>query len=282
MPTDAPTQTNAGDAPRIVLYVDDSTYWHPAARLVGQYARKRGARVTVTTSLLLPGKRQRALDAAVQLIDLPEGDVRAVGRPGIIEYTLPDIAREEKASVVVVGRLGSADRLTSGLIAHLIAKRTPASVIIARGRPDTLRRVLVCTEGSVHGMSNFHRAADLAEVFGAAVDVMHVVSQIGLTDVGSAELEEDLRDFVASDAPEAEHLRKLRDEMDARGIEGRIIIRRGLVVEEILKVLRQGEHDLLVIGAHDPHGRGHLYEDLASNILRSSPTSTLLVRDNLR
>lgn len=282
MPTDAHIQENAGAKPRIVLYVDDSTFWHPAARLVGEYARKRGASVTVTTSLLLPGKRQRALDQAVALLELPPGDVRAVGRPGIIEYTLPDIAREEKATVVVVGRLGSADRLTSGLIAHLIAKRTPASVLIARGRPDTLRRVLVCTEGSVHGMANFQRAADLAEVFGAAVDVMHVVSQMGLTDVGSAELEEDLRDFVASDAPEAEHLRKLRDEIDARGLEGRIIIRRGLVVDEILQVLRQGDHDLLVIGAHDPHGRGHLYEDLASNILRSSPTSTLLVRDNLR
>lgn len=272
-------ESSAHRPPRLVLYVDDSAFWHAAARLVGEYARARGAHVTVTSALLLPGKRQRALDDAAKLLRLPDTHVKLVGRPGIIEYTLPDVAREEKADIVVVGRLGSADRLTSGLIAHLVAKRTPANVLIARAKVAKIERVLVCTEGSEHGEVNFRRACDIASVFGARVDVLHVVSQMGLTDTGTAELEEDLRDFVASDAPEAEHLRRLRDEMTARHVEGRVLVRRGLVVEEVLDALHEGGHDLLVIGAHDPHGRGHLYEDIGSLILRSSPVSTLMVRD---
>lgn len=283
MPMPTAEETPEGRrAPRIVLYVDDSVYWHSAAKLVGQYARGRGAHVTVVASLLLPGKRQRALDEGVRLLDLPPEQVSTLGKPGIIEYTLPEFAREDKADVVVVGRLGSADRLTSGLIGHLIAKRTPASVIITRGKPESMRAILTCTEGSIHGESNFRRAADLAEVFGARLDVMHVVSQMGLTDRGREELEEDLRDFVASDAPEAEHLRRLRDEMRARGIEGGVIVRRGLVVDEILETLREGNHDLLVIGAHGTGARAALYEDLASLILRASPVSTYIVRDGKR
>lgn len=275
----APPDTQPRAPLRIVLYVDDSPYWHSAARLVGEYARKRGAHVSAVSSLLLPGKRQRALETARSLLDLPESQLHVEGRPGIIEYTLPDIARERKADVVVVGRLGSADRLTSGLIAHLIAKRTPASVLISRGRPSDLGAILVCTEGSHHGMSNFRKAADIAEAFGSRLDVLHVVSQMGLTDKGSAELEAELRDFLASGTPEADHLCAVRDEMRRRNIRGEVLIRRGLVVEEILDALRDGGHQLLVIGAHDPHGRGHLYEDIGSIIVRSSPVSTLMVRD---
>lgn len=268
---------------RLVLYVDDSVHWHTAARLVGRFVRFAGGHVTVTTSLLLSGSRQRAMEKAVQLLELPPEQVSMHGQAGIVEYTLPEVARKTDADLVIVGRLGSADRLTSGLIAHLIAKRTPASVLIARGRPEQIRKVLVCTEGSRHGATDFERAAQVAAAFGAQLDVLHVVSQMGLTDAARAEIEEDLRDFTHSDAPEAEHLRELERLLGERGLKGSVIVRSGLVVEEILDAIREGGHDLLVIGAHDIGSPGsHLYEDLASLILRSSPISTLVVRDRLR
>lgn len=280
------TQPGTPDAARplrIVLYVDDSEHWHTAARLLGQFARGTGAHVTITSSLLLPGNRHRALQRAQELLDLPAQDVTTIGRPGIIEYTLPDVARQADADLVVVGRLGSADRLTSGLIAHLVAKRTPSSVLIARGRPQAIAKILICTEGARHGAADFERAALIAKTFGARLDVLHVVSQMGLTDKGRAEIEDDLRDFLHSDAPEAEHLRDLDARLRDHGLQGKVHVRAGLVVEEILDTIRENGHDLLVIGAHDiaaPHA--HLYEDLASLILRNSPISTLVVRDRLR
>ena len=268
---------------RIVLYVDDSDHWHTAARLLGEFARHADARITVTSSLLLPGSRQRAMQKAKELLGVPEDKVELSGRAGNIEYTLPDVARHVDADLVVVGRLGSADRLTSGLIAHLIAKRTPASVLIARGRPQRIRSIVVATEGSRHGATDFERAAHIAQAFGARLDVLHVVSQMGLTDVAREEVEANLRDFLHSSAPEAEHLRELEARLAALGLEGKILVRAGLVVEEILDAVREGGHDLLVIGAHDIAAPGaHLYEDFASLILRSSPISTLVVRDRLR
>lgn len=268
---------------RIVLYVDDSDHWATAARMVGEFVRRVGGHVTVTSSLLLPGSRERAMNRAKQLLALPETQVALVGRAGIIEYTLPDVARQADADLVIVGRLGSADRLTSGLIAHLVAKRTPASVLIARGRPAHLKRILVATEGARHGGAVFDRAAIVAKAFGARLDVIHVVSQMGITDRAREEIEEDLRDFLHSDAPEAEHLRDLESRLRTLGLEGAVLVRAGLVVEEIVDAVREGGHDLLVIGAHDILAPGaHLYEDLASLILRTSPVSTLIVRDRLR
>lgn len=276
--------SNEGPRPlRIVLYVDDSEHWHSAARLLGEFVRKSEAHVTVTTSLLLPGSRQRTLERARELLALPEGKVELLGKPGLLEYTLPEVARQVDADVVVVGRLGSADRLTSGLIAHLVAKRTPSSVLIARGRPQRIGKILVCTEGARHGSTDFDRAVRVAKAFGARLDVLHVVSQMGITDKGRAEIEEDLRDFLHSDAPEAEHLRDLEARLREHGLEGQILVRPGLVVEEIIDAVRENGHDLLVIGAHDIGAPGsHLFEDFASLILRSSPVSTLVVRDRLR
>lgn len=272
-----------GRPTRIVLYVDDSSHWLQAARLLGEYVRHAGGEVTVTCALLLPGSRAKAMERAKQMLGLPEEQVRLLGRAGLIEYVLPDIARQVDADIVVVGRLGSADRLTSGLIAHLVAKRTPASVLIARGKPQSIRSILVCTEGARHGVADFERAAWIAKAFNARLTVLHVISQMGLTDRGQEELEEDLRDFVNSDAPEADHLRDLRDRLERRGIPGGVEVRSGLVVEEIIDAVVEGRHDLLVIGAHEIGGAGgHLYEDFASLILRSSPVSTLVVRDRLR
>lgn len=265
---------------KIVLYVDDSKHWHQAATLLGQYVRGAGGHVTVLSTLLMPGNRRRTLEEAQRRLDLPPEQVELVGRLGLVEQVLPDVARKAAADLVVVGRLGSADRLTSGRIAHLIAKRTPASVLIARGRPEALRRILVCTEGARHGSIDFERASQLAKVFGASLDVLHVVSQMGLTDAGSREIEEDLRDFLRSDAPEAEHLRDLDARLAQLGIPGRVMVRAGLVVDEVVDAVREGNHDLLVIGAHDIAAPGSsLYEDFASLILRASPVSTLVVRE---
>lgn len=262
----------------VLLFVDDSRNWHGAAKILSRYLSAAGGHVTVLSVMLLPGSRNRVLAEAQRMLELPPGRTRLVGKPGLVEVVLPEAARDEEADLVVFGRLGSADRLTSGLIASHVARRTPANVMVLRGRHESIKRILVCTEGSRHGLRNFLRAVELAQPFQARVDVLHVVSQMALTAAGRDELADDLKDFIASDAPEAEHLRELRARLQEVGLEGDVIVRQGLVVDEILGALHEGGHDLLVIGAHDV-AEGHLFEDFAGHILRASPISTLMVRD---
>ena len=279
-PADATAPPPPTNPARVVLYVDDSQNWHQAARLLAEYVRRVGGEVTVTSAALLQGSRKRIMEHARDVLALPEGQVRMVGRAGLVEHVLPEVAREVEADAVVVGRLGAADRVTSGLIAHLIAKRTPCSVLIARGRPESLRSVLVCTEGSRHGSENFRRAARIAKSFGARLTVLHVLSQMSLLATSPGPT---TREFLATDDPVAAHLRELQQRMREDRIEGDVQVRSGLVVEEVLDALREGKHDLLVIGAHETgEDKGLLYEDIASHILRSSPVSTLVVRDAAR
>lgn len=266
-----------------LLYVDDSGHWHQAARLLAQYVRQSGGTVTVLAVGLLASTRARALDEAKRILGLPNAQVRVLGRAGLVERVLPDVAAESDVGVVIVGRLGSVDRLTSGLIAYLIVKRTPASVLVVRGKPETVRSVLVCTEGARHGRANFDQAARIARAFSARLTILHVLSQMSLTDEGVSPADETAAEFIASDDPVAQHLRDLDAARHGYGLEGGVEVRRGLVVDEVIDALRAGNHDLLVIGAHAAEGReGLLYEDIASLIVRSSPVSTLVVRDRKR
>lgn len=263
---------------KVVLYVDDSPHWHKAAKLLASYVRAVGGDVTIVSAALLPGTRRRLLQQAKDVIGLPDGQVHLVGRAGLVEHVLPEVAREKRADVVVVGRLGAADRVTSGLVGYLVARRTPCSVLLSRGKPDAIRNILVCTEGATHGTENYRRAARIARVFGARVTALHVLSQMSLTADSKGMT---TSEFLTTDDPVAAHLRDLQRRMREDGIEGDVEVRSGLVVEEVLDAIREGRHDLLVIGAHLTADKAAgLYEDIAAHLLRASPVSTLVVRDH--
>lgn len=264
---------------RILLYVDDSPYWHDAAALVARFARKDRAHVTILSTAWLQMHRTRALREARALLGLPAERVSEVERPGLVEYVLPEVAKEDASDLVVVGRLGSLDRLTNGLVGILLVKRTPASVLLVRPNLERVKSILVCTEGPVRGMTNVRLALRAAKAFDARLTVLHVASQMGITQRASAELAEGLLDLPTGESPEATHLRAAKEEMDRSHVKGRVKVRKGLVVDEILDEVADGGHDLLVIGAHATDGKeALLYEDLASLIVRSSPVSTLVIR----
>ncbi len=264
---------------KILLYVDDSSHWHNAATLVSRFAKADHAHVTVLTTAWLSTHRAKALAEARRILDLPEDQVTLIEHPGLIEYVLPDVVHEVGADLAVIGRLASLDRLTSGLIALLLVRRTPCSIFIVRPHLTVLRKMLVCTEGPQHGGINFRLGARAARALDAEVTVLHVVSQMAITERGEDELSQDTAQFLVSDRPEAQHLRELKHELKQMHIKGRVKVRSGLVVEEILHESHEGGYDLLVIGAHEPRGKQtYLYEDLASILVRSSPVSTLVIR----
>jgi nucleotide-binding universal stress UspA family protein len=264
---------------KILLYVDDSRFWHNAAKLVSAFAKAERAHVTVVTTAWLAMHRTRALQEARKLLDLPDAQLAEIERPGLVEYVVPEVAGEVGADLALIGRLGSLDRLTTGLIGLLLVRRTPCSVLLVRPHLTRVRRVLVCTEGPLHGPANVEQAIRAARAFGARLTLLHVASQMGITEHASETLQRELLDYLASDRPEAVHLREMRRQMTDAGVEGQVKVRRGLVVDEILHEVHEGGYDLLLIGAHATTGReGFLYEDLASLIVRASPISTLVIR----
>lgn len=129
-----------------------------------------------------------------------------------------------------------------------------------------------------HETPVLRRAAQLAEIDGARLDVMTVLPDFGTSMVGSyfkpgyhddavAEARVALSDLVE---------RALGPEANARV---RHVVTTGTVYEEVLRVARVDKASLIVIGAHRPALRDYLLGPNASRVVRHSACSVFVVRD---
>lgn len=262
---------------RILLHADSSRQWESAATITARIARATGAQVTVLTAERVRRKQTEVQRRADHLLGLPKGQLVPLSVGGIVEQVVPRIANEGKFDLLVLGPLGGLDWLTHGhILAYLVAAATPNTLLV-RGSTVGFRRALVCTEGGPHGNSNAQAALDLAPIFGLEVHVLHVLSQVAIYDYIKDQPEVD---FLDSDHPSAQHLRALRTEVHRAGIQGDAKVRVGPVHEEVLQELREGGHDLLVVGGHaEGPEETFLTRDMAAWLLRHAPVSTLVVRD---
>lgn len=263
--------------PRILVYVDASQHWLAPVRTVGDYARATDASVTILTTEWSRTKREAAFARAKGILGLPEEKVTLASRVGLVEYVLPEVSRGH--DLAVVGRVGSLDFLTNRLVSVHLARRSACDVLLVRGKAERLERILVATEGARHGEADVRTAARFAKALGARVTVLHVRSEMALTDDAHDELASAAAAFLEGPSQTAEHLRKMQDLLVAEGVRGGVKVRYGTVVDEILAELSEGHHDLLVLGAHEKEGdETFYYEDISALLVRASPVSCLVVR----
>lgn len=129
-----------------------------------------------------------------------------------------------------------------------------------------------------HETPVLRRAAQLAAMDKARLDVMTVLPDFGTSMVGSyfkadyqeqavAEMRKALSDLVE---------KVLGAEANARA---RHVVTTGTVYEEVLRVARVDKATLIVIGSHRPMLRDYLLGPNASRVVRHSDCSVFVVRD---
>jgi nucleotide-binding universal stress UspA family protein len=239
---------------------------------------------TVMTVIARDSDRRRAdaiLAGAKERLALCGEEIHtlvAVGQPA------REIVREASTGgyqVVVIGEPQS-DRYP----AHLSRRSTTwrvvegaaCSALIAKGRISPIRRILLCDSGAHDSPALGDFTARLADSFGGdeEVTVLHVMSQIG---AGPGVEGHQLQVGADEHTPEGELLERDLEALDKPGVRPRPLVRRGLVVDEILDEARSGPHDLIIIGAH--RGRGwqrFLLEDLAFKIAEGADRPVLVAR----
>ncbi len=215
-------------------------------------------------------------------------DVRI--RRGFAPEQIMDEAAAGDYDLVVVGARGGGrlrrfvmGRTTRRLLRHV----SVPLLIVSHGRPQ-LDRILVCTAGMNPGVVDTLVAARIAVAVGADLTVLHVMSQIALTDEAPTEyLDADAETILQSDVREGEHLRHTLAIMAAQGLASHcceVRVRHGLVLDEILSETREGGYDLVVIGAHStpentrhPGLRTMLQDNMAARILKNTRRPVLVV-----
>lgn len=229
--------------------------------------------------------RQPLLQQAVERLQVPEGvpvTLRALN--GDAQVAILGAAHEQPHDLVIFGRLHQPlRRLLPGPRSKAIAQRLEPSVLRVHGPARPILRILLASGGDYHTFDDVSITARLAGPLGAAVTILHVLSQQSLVFEGFPERQITVEDFLSGSTPEANTLRDAAAVLNNRGIPTQLKGRVGPVLDEIMAELRVGAYDLLVIGAHHVASALDriLLEDITGDILDISPLPVLVVKGGL-
>jgi nucleotide-binding universal stress UspA family protein len=198
------------------------------------------------------------------------GPVEALTRPGPAEHAVIEEARARRFGLLVVppaGR-GAVARMLKGSRVATVVHRARTPVLVARRPPERIERVLGALSGRDTTTAVLEAALAWEERPGAQAEFVHVRSEVPLP-LGA--------EAAAPEVPGAADVETARAALAARGREGDLQIRDGLVVEETLDAFEEGAFHLLVVGAHGEGSPGFGREDVTERLLLGCPGSTLIV-----
>jgi nucleotide-binding universal stress UspA family protein len=255
-----------------LVYVDSSTR--------GDWA--------LALAALLPGREQRSfhllatsedLEAHPDLLERAATrlsgarSIRTLTRPGPPRNAVVLEARERPYDLVVVPPAGrnAVQRLFKGSRVATVVRSVRVPVLVARHPPARLDRILAAVSGGEPTGAVVAAAAELAGGRGH-VDYLHVASEVALP-------------FRPHDAPAPatsapavpDALHSAQEALARAGGTGSLVVREGIVVDEVLDAFESGHYDLLVVGASTEEDRGLGREDLAQRIVLRCSGSTLVV-----
>lgn len=162
-----------------------------------------------------------------------------------------------------------------------VLEQAPCPVVIAKGRVRPVHRILLCDSGaeSVSLLDRFTtRLADLAR--DPEITVLHVMSQISAgPGISGRQLRASAEELIREHTPEGILLERDVEILEQLNLHPDTKVRHGFVVNEIVAEARNGNYDLIVIGAHQGKGwQRFLLEDLAYQIIMHADRPVLVLR----
>ncbi len=175
----------------------------------------------------------------------PAGEITAELRQSLYDFTLLQFPEGGRVETLM------------GLLESL-----PAPLLVSQGKPETFRRILICTAVGEPGKADVRVGGWLARRLGAEVTLLHVLPE-GATAAPwvNAHLSAGLATLRALEVPSRSAVRPARTAMQG-----------------ILAEAREGQSDLIVLGRHVGRpGERSLRYDVTLQILADSEVSVLIV-----
>lgn len=198
------------------------------------------------------------------------GALREIVLPGPAERAVVAEAAHRAYAVLIVPPAGrnAIQRMLKGSRVATVVRSVPAPVLVARRPPPRLQRILAAVSGG-RATGVVAAASELGACLGARVDYVYVASEVTLP-------------FAPEETPAAgvggpNGLASARAVLSSRGLAESLLVREGLVVDEVLEAFESGAYDLLVVGAGSGEGGPFGSEDLTERILLGCSGSTLVV-----
>lgn len=270
---------------KILMCTDGSPHAAEALRFGALIARKARGPITLLGVIERPEEERRVnrvleRTSSALCVDVPVLETKI--RHGHAAEEILRETEEEEYDLVIAGSRGrrGITRFLLGSTAARLARYCQTSVLFVKGRREDLKEILVCTAGAKCGEKDTELAGRVGALTEASVTVLHVMSQLPLTpEAKISDLENSTEDLLASEAREGVHLRKDLQILHELEVTGQAKVRHGLVLEEILVEVEQGDYDLIVVGAHIASGlQRFMLSNTTEDILLNSDRPVLVVK----
>jgi nucleotide-binding universal stress UspA family protein len=270
---------------KILLCSDGTPSSDKATRLTSVLAPRCQAGVTLLGVAEKPTDEQAlqlALEKEAQVLRAASLGVQMIVRAGDPIRQVVNLSAANKFDLTIIGARGQGP---SGL--HLRSNKTyefikavHSPVLVALGEREELRRFLVCTGGKKFIDEAVRLAGEIAACAGASVTLLHVMAEPPAIYADLVRLEEDVDQLIESGSELGETLRAQKKALEERGASVELRIRHGIVLEQIFKELREGNHDLIVTGSSQSIGpfRHYIMGDITRGILNRADCPVLVAR----
>ena len=270
---------------RLLLLVDDTPQSAYAATLCEKVAAASGARLTVLSgsgseSSTPISKLRESLQPADLRISVADGDLtqRALAELDRIGYDLVFLPGSFGADSENLSR-GRRGKNGGRVDSREIAANCSVPMLVAQGEPRETRRVLLCTAAGEPGKRDVLLGAQLARSFGARVTLLHVEHADRLSRSRSGEPAAETTATRRARAWIERHLEQGLRTLRGQGVAAESRIRYGEPLSEILAEVAEGDHDMIVVGAH----RERTYldapeRDLVAGLVHRADRPVLIVK----
>jgi nucleotide-binding universal stress UspA family protein len=194
-------------------------------------------------------------------------------------------AESRRYSMVVVGEKqhhGLITRFVLGSTALRVVEHAPCPVVVVKEQVGRVQKMLICDSGYPGASLVDKVTAQLPRLLDGAesITVLHVMSQMSAgPGVDGHQLRADAGELIEEHSVEGEILGRDVSVLGRSGHAAVPKVRHGRVVDEILAEAREGDYDLVIIGAHQGTGwRRILLDDLAHEIVVRLDRPVLVVR----
>ena len=208
--------------------------------------------------------------------------------PGIVVGAgdpIRQILRETTSTAYDLVVIGAERKGKSGLYwrsrkTYELIKAIPPPVLVALGECERLKRFLVCTGGKKFIGDAVRLAGNMAAAAGASVTLLHVMAEPPAMYTDLVRMEEDLDGLLKSKSELGLNLSLQKADLESLGVPVEIRVRHGMVLDQVFREAREGNHDLIVTGSSQAGGifRHYIMGDLTRSILNRSECPVLVAR----
>jgi nucleotide-binding universal stress UspA family protein len=186
-------------------------------------------------------------------------------------------AIENSFDLVIVGGGGSQLGLLHpqvGSTTAKLARKLHTHFLVVRNIPKKLEKVLFCAGADAPSSETMSLGGSWIQRTNAQIGLLHVIP---LTNESST------TKSVGKKQNQDQLIEQSSQQLRNAGVKSKIvpIIRQGLVVDEVLKEISEGNYELLVVGSHYQPGQdlwqGTLFDDITDQLINRSNSTILII-----